>query len=130
MLYIVSTPIGNLEDITYRAVRILKEVDYIVCEDTRTTRVLLQAYEISTRTESFHAHSSSHKLEKLIHMLQNDQDLALVSDAGTPGISDPGYRLIQAAIENNISVSPIPGPSAVLSALVASGMHMHHFLYL
>ncbi|MBL4694677.1 16S rRNA (cytidine(1402)-2'-O)-methyltransferase [Candidatus Gracilibacteria bacterium] len=130
MLYIVSTPIGNLEDITLRALRILKEVSHIAAEDTRHTKILLNKYEISTPLLSYHSHSSHHKVDKIIDILLNGKDVALVSDAGTPGISDPAYTLIQAAIENDIQITPIPGASAVLSALVMSGRPMDKFLYL
>lgn len=130
MLYIVPTPIGNLEDISYRAVRVLSEVEYIACEDTRTSWVLLKHYNISTPTLSYHSHSGQAKVDKIIDMLQNGKDIALISDAGTPGISDPGYALVQAALENNIEITALPGASAVITALSASGMSSHHFLYL
>ena len=130
MLYIVSTPIGNLEDITMRAVRTLKECDYIAAEDTRHCSILLQKYEIKKPTISFHAFSDDRKLNELIALLNDGKNIALVSDAGTPGISDPGYVLIKAAIENNIKVVPIPGPAAFLTALSASGLATHQFLYL
>lgn len=130
MLYIVSTPIGNLEDITMRALRILKEVDHIAAEDTRHSGVLLNRYEINTRTISFHAFSDQRKLDELILLLKSGKNLALISDAGTPGISDPGYVLIKAALENGIQVVPIPGPAAFLTALSASGAATHQFLYL
>ena len=130
MLYLVSTPIWNLEDITFRAVWILKEVDYIACEDTRTSGVLLKHYDIHTSLLSFHSHSGVAKVDKIIALLQEGKNIALISDAGTPGISDPGYVLIKSAIDAGIEVSPIPGASAVLSAIVASGMQMNHFLYL
>ncbi|MCH2188207.1 16S rRNA (cytidine(1402)-2'-O)-methyltransferase [Candidatus Gracilibacteria bacterium] len=130
MLYIVATPIGNLEDMTYRAVRILKDVDMIACEDTRTSKVLFHHYDITTPLTSFHAHSSEAKIEALLREIEQGKDLALVSDAGTPGISDPGYAIIQKAIQKGIEVVPIPGPSAVITALSASGMSSHHFLYL
>ena len=130
MLYIVATPIGNLEDITLRALRILKEVDYIAAEDTRHSSVLLHKYEISKPSISFHAFSDDRKLEQLISILKEGKKIALISDAGTPGISDPGYVLIKAALENNIPVIPIPGPSAFLTALQASGAPTHQFLYL
>ncbi len=132
MLSIVSTPIGNLEDITLRALRILKEADYIACEDTRVTGQLLGYYDIENggRLLSFHSHSGFSKMEKIIELLQTWKHIALVSDAGTPGISDPGYVLIRRAIEVGITVVPIPGASAVLSALVASGIDCHQYLYL
>lgn len=130
MLYIVPTPIWNLEDITYRAVRILSEVHYIACEDTRTSGVLLKHYDIHTPTLSYHSHSGKAKLDKILDMLENWKDVALISDAGTPGISDPGYALVSAAIEQNIEITALPGPSAVITALSASGLGSHHFLYL
>ena len=130
MLYIVATPIGNLEDITLRAIRILKEVDYIAAEDTRHVQILLQKYEIQKPAISFHAWSDDRKLAQLTDMLRQGKSIALVSDAGTPGISDPGYVLVKAAIQAGISIVPIPGPSAVITALCASGLPTHQFLYL
>ncbi|HWD99249.1 MAG TPA: 16S rRNA (cytidine(1402)-2'-O)-methyltransferase [Bryobacteraceae bacterium] len=126
-LYIVSTPIGNLEDITYRAVRILREVDVIACEDTRTTRRLLDRYGISTRTVSYHEHNEQERAEELVARLESGQSIALVSDAGTPLLSDPGYRIVRAAVESDIAVEAIPGPSALLTALVASGLPTDQF---
>ncbi len=128
-LYVVGTPIGNLEDITLRAIRILKEVDLIAAEDTRVTRTLLNAYQITTPLASFHEFSGAGKVRRLVERLAG-QDVALVSDAGTPGISDPGFPLIRAAIEAGIEIVPIPGPSATLTALVVSGLPMHAFTYL
>ncbi|MFA5917515.1 MAG: 16S rRNA (cytidine(1402)-2'-O)-methyltransferase [Candidatus Gracilibacteria bacterium] len=130
MLYIVSTPIGNLEDITLRAIRTLKEVDFIACEDTRTTAVLLNHYEIKKPLLSYHSYSHATKLDKIVGLLKEGKDIALVSDAGTPGISDPGYPLIQEALKNDIEIVPIPGVSAFLTALQASGLPINHFLYL
>jgi 16S rRNA (cytidine1402-2'-O)-methyltransferase len=130
MLYIVSTPIGNLEDITLRAIRTLKESDYIAAEDTRQTRKLTDKHEIRTTTLSFHSYSSDTKLEKIIDLLKEGKTVSLVSDAGTPGISDPAYSLTKRAIEEGIKVVPIPGPSSLLAALVASGLPMDKFLYL
>ncbi len=130
MLYIVSTPIGNLEDITLRAIRTLKEVDYIAAEDTRHAKILLNKYEIDTPTLSYHSHSDRRKIEQIIDKLKEGQSIALISDAGTPGISDPAYSLIQRAIEEDIQISPIPGASSLLAALVMSGKRMNHFLYL
>lgn len=122
MLYIVSTPIGNLEDITLRALRILKEVDFIACEDTRVTGLLLKHYDIENngRLMSFHSHSGFSKIDKIIELLAEGKNIALVSDAGTPGISDPGFILIKKTLEAELDVTPIPGASAVLSAIVAS----------
>lgn len=130
MLYIVSTPIGNLEDITYRAVRILQEVDSIACEDTRTSATLLNHYKIKKPLISFHSHSWLMKIDKLLSDLKSWKNIALISDAGTPGISDPGYNLIKEAIENHIDIVPIPGVTACITALSASGMPSNHFLYL
>lgn len=130
MLYIVATPIGNLEDMTLRAVETLKNADIIAAEDTRHSGILLKKYEITTPTISFHAWSDNRKLDQIMEMLREGKNVALISDAGTPGISDPGYVLINAAIQEKISVVPIPGPSAFLTALMASGLPVNHFLYL
>lgn len=121
-LYIVSTPIGNLEDITMRAVRILKEVTLIACEDTRQTRKLLAHYGIATPVISYHEHNERRRAAELIGRLRGSESVALVSDAGTPLVSDPGYRLVRAAITAGIAVVPVPGASALLAALVASGL--------
>jgi 16S rRNA (cytidine1402-2'-O)-methyltransferase len=129
ILYIVPTPIGNLEDITLRALRILREVALIAAEDTRTTRVLLQHYDIHTPLTSYHEHNKLAKLDVIFDTLLT-ADVALVSDAGTPGISDPGYELIQAAIERGIRIEPLPGPTAIIPALVASGLPTDGFVYL
>lgn len=132
-LYIVATPIGNLEDITLRALRVLKEVDLILCEDTRTTRILLQKYGIKTPTASYHTHSTLAKAEKIFELLQGGKNLALVSDAGTPTISDPGVLLVRQIKEkfgNEASIVPIPGPSALITALSASGVSSAEFLFL
>jgi 16S rRNA (cytidine1402-2'-O)-methyltransferase len=130
MLSIVSTPIGNLEDITLRAIRTLREADFVVAEDTRHSGILLKKYDIATPMLSFHSHSPESQLQKLIQLLKEGKNLALISDAGTPGISDPGYLLIKNAIENNIPLTVIPGPSAVITAVVASGLPCHRFFYL
>lgn len=129
ILYLVPTPIGNLEDITLRALRILKEARLIAAEDTRTTRVLLQHYAISTPLTSYHEHNKLVKLDAIFEALDNG-DVALVSDAGTPGISDPGYELIGEAIRRGITVTPLPGASAVITALVASGLPTDEFTFL
>lgn len=130
MLYIVATPIGNLWDITYRAVETLKNVDGIACEDTRTSLVLLNRYEIKKPLVSFHSHSWTAKIDKIIAQLKSGDDIALISDAGTPGFSDPGYVLIKQAILEWIEVVPIPGVTAFATALMGSGLPMNHFLYL
>jgi 16S rRNA (cytidine1402-2'-O)-methyltransferase len=132
-LYVVATPIGNLEDITLRAIRILKEVDYILCEDTRTTKNLLDKYDIKTKTMSYHAHSTDGRESEIINLLKAGKNLALVSDAGTPCISDPGVMLvsnIRKEFGNEAKVSPIPGPSALISALSASGISSAGFVFL
>src|SRR5258708_5712688 len=121
-LYIVATPIGNLEDITYRAVRTLGEADLIACEDTRQTRKLLDRYAISKPLTSYHEHNEEDRSDDLIRELEAGKNVALVSDAGTPLIADPGYRLVRKARERGIQVSPIPGPSAIVAALSASGL--------
>jgi len=128
-LYVVATPIGNLEDITLRAIRTLKQVKLIAAEDTRETRKLLATYDIQTRVTSYHEHNKLTKLEYILNQLQSG-DVALVSDAGTPGISDPGYELIVAASQRNIPVIPVPGPSVLITALVVSGLPTGSFTYL
>ena len=128
-LYLVATPIGNLEDITHRAVRLLGEVDVIACEDTRHTRKLLNHYGINTRTVSYHEHNESERAAELLERLKRGADVAIVSDAGTPGISDPGFRLARLAIENDVKVVPVPGASALISALVASGVPTDEFFF-
>lgn len=127
LLYVVSTPIGNLEDITYRAVRILKDVNWIACEDTRTTRRLLEHYGIETRLVSYHEHNEASRTEDLIARLQQGETGALVSDAGTPLLSDPGYRVVHAAVQAQIRIEALPGPSAVLAGLVVSGLPTDQF---
>jgi 16S rRNA (cytidine1402-2'-O)-methyltransferase len=129
-LFVVASPIGNLEDISARALRVLREVRLIAAEDTRRTGRLLARYAINTPTTSFHRHNESSKLATLLKRLQHGEDLALVSDAGTPTISDPGQQLVRAAIEAGVRVEPIPGPSAVLAALAASGIDTATFLFL
>ena len=126
-LYVVSTPIGNLEDITYRAVRILKEVAWVACEDTRTTGHLLTHYGIRTRTVSYHEHNEAARAAELVALLIAGESGAIVSDAGTPLLSDPGFRLVRAAVEAGVAVEAIPGPSAVLAALVVSGLPTDQF---
>jgi len=129
MLYIVSTPIGNLKDITFRAAEVLKSVDLIACEDTRHTRILLGHYGIQTPTTSFFQHNRLIKAQYLLRLLKEGKNIALVSDAGTPGILDPGYNLINLAIQNNIPITAIPGPAAFVQALVLSGKPAHEFIF-
>ena len=128
-LYLVATPIGNLEDITLRAVRVLKEVDVIACEDTRQTQKLLNHYGITTRTISYHEHNEMTRAAELVKEMQEGATVALVTDAGMPGISDPGFRLISLAIQHHLAVVPIPGASAFLAALVASGLPTDSFRF-
>ena len=128
-LYLVATPIGNLDDISYRALRILREVSCIAAEDTRQTKKLLNHYDIQTLLISFHEHSKQGRINQLLTRLEQS-DLALVSDAGTPLVNDPGYELVQAVLEAGHAVSPIPGPNAAIAALVASGLPADNFLYL
>jgi len=128
-LYLVATPIGNLEDITLRALRILKEVDVIACEDTRQTQKLLNHYEITTRTISYHEHNEMTRAAELIVDVEHGASVALVTDAGMPGISDPGFRLITLAIRHHVPVVPIPGATAFLAALVASGLPTDSFRF-
>jgi 16S rRNA (cytidine1402-2'-O)-methyltransferase len=128
-LYLVATPIGNLEDITLRALRVLKEVDVIACEDTRQTQKLLNHYSIATRTTSYHQHNEMTRAAELVKEMQEGASVALVTDAGMPGISDPGYRLISLAIRHHVPVVPIPGASAFLAALVASGLPTDSFRF-
>jgi 16S rRNA (cytidine1402-2'-O)-methyltransferase len=127
LLYVVSTPIGNLEDITYRAVRVLKEADWIACEDTRTTRRLLDHYGIQTRSLSYHEHNEANRTEDLVGRLKQGETGALVSDAGTPLLSDPGYRIVRAAVQAGIRIEALPGPSALLAGLVVSGLPTDQF---
>lgn len=128
-LYIVATPIGNLEDITFRALRTLKEVDLIAAEDTRRTRILLNHYSIRTPLTSYYEYNKLIKGKKLIDRLETGENIALVSDAGTPGISDPGYHLIKLALQSSTSVIPIPGVSAVITALSVSGLPTDSFVF-
>lgn len=129
-LYIVSTPIGNLEDITLRAIDILQDVDLIACEDTRTTKKLLARYRIQKQLTSYHEHNEVEKAAELLSALKEGKSIALVSDAGTPGISDPGYRIVKLASENEIEVIPIPGASAAIAALSVSGLPTSSFCFL
>ncbi len=129
MLYIISTPIGNLGDMSLRAIETLKQVDYVVSEDTRKTGFLLKHFEISKPQISFHAFNEQKTLPRLLDLLQQGKDIGLVSDAGTPAISDPGFSLVRAAIEAQLPVSAIPGPTALIMALVLSGLPLHSFTY-
>ncbi|HET9365384.1 MAG TPA: 16S rRNA (cytidine(1402)-2'-O)-methyltransferase [Candidatus Angelobacter sp.] len=126
-LYVVATPIGNLEDMSYRAVRVLKEADLIACEDTRHTAKLLQHYGIDKTTVSYHEHNEAERAEELVAKLEQGLSIAQVSDAGTPGVSDPGYRVIKLAIERGVQVVPVPGPSALLAGLAAGGLPTDSF---
>lgn len=132
-LYIVGTPIGNLEDISMRALRILGEVDFILCEDTRVTGKLLEHYKVKTPTVSYHQHSDENKINYIIKLLEDGKDLAMVADAGTPGISDPGGKLIQAVMERldgKAKIESVPGPSAVTAALSISGIPTDRFVFM
>jgi len=128
-LYLVATPIGNLGDISYRAVHILKNVDLIAAEDTRKTRILLQHYGIQNQTVSYHSYNLKTQTQRLVDKLQSGLSVALVSDAGTPGISDPGYQLVQACIGQNVRVIPVPGSTAFVAALTASGLPVNRFVF-
>jgi len=126
---VVATPIGNLEDITYRAIKVLSKVSFIAAEDTRWTKKLLNHYQIKARLISYHEHNEEKRAEELVNLLLKGEDIALVSNAGTPGISDPGYRLVQRAAETDIEVIPIPGASAVIAALSVSGLPTDSFFF-
>ena len=128
-LYLVATPIGNLEDITYRAVKVLSSVDLIAAEDTRKTKILLDHYHISKPMMSYYSYNEQARAPQLIEKLLSGQSVALVSDAGTPGISDPAFHIVQQALENGVSIIPIPGPTAFISALIASGLSTDRFVF-
>ncbi len=128
-LYLVPTPIGNLGDISYRAVEVLKSVDAVLAEDTRTSGVLLKHYDIATKMESFHAHNEHKRVEVVVERLLNGDQIALISDAGTPGISDPGFLLTRAALEKGVVVDSLPGATAFVPALVKSGFPTDRFVY-
>ncbi|MBU2566396.1 16S rRNA (cytidine(1402)-2'-O)-methyltransferase [Patescibacteria group bacterium] len=130
ILHIVATPIGNLDDITKRAIDTLSTADLILCEDTRVTKKLLNAYNISKPVQSLHQHSDDEKIKSIIKSLNSDQSIALVSDAGTPGVNDPGGKLVATALNQGITVSPIPGPSALTTAISVCGFPMEKFTYL
>ena len=129
ILYLVATPIGNLEDITFRAIRILQEADFIAAEDTRHTAKLLKHYQITTPTISYHQHNHQARVEAILTYLKQDKDIALVSDAGIPAICDPGYELVKICAEKLIQIIPIPGANAALTALVASGLNTERFVF-
>jgi len=128
-LYIIATPIGNLKDFTFRAIDILQEVDYIFAEDTRTSIKLMKHYNITTSLDSYHEHNNTQKIPKIIKLLNEGKNIGLISDAGTPTISDPGYKLIRACINEEIDIIPIPGASAVTAALSASGLPSDSFFF-
>jgi 16S rRNA (cytidine1402-2'-O)-methyltransferase len=128
-LYLVATPIGNLEDVTRRALRVLAEADLVACEDTRRTRQLLEHFGIRARTVSYHEHNERERAEELARMVEEGAGVALVSDAGTPGINDPGYRVVRACAERGLRVVPVPGPAAFVAALTASGLPTDEFYF-
>jgi len=130
ILYVVATPIGNLEDITLRALRILREADFIACEDTRVTKKLLSHFKINTLAISYHQHSRLTKIDWIIQQLKSGKSIALVTDAGTPGISDPGNILISECAKNKIKIVPIPGPSALTALASVSGINMQKFIFM
>jgi 16S rRNA (cytidine1402-2'-O)-methyltransferase len=129
-LFIVATPIGNLEDLSFRALRVIREVEAVACEDTRQTLKLLARYEIQKKLISYYQPKEGQKIPQILALLEGGKDVALVSDSGTPGISDPGFPLIREALRQGIKVIPLPGPSAVIAALSASGLPTHRFLFL
>ena len=129
-LYIVATPIGNLKDFTFRAIDTLKEVDFVFAEDTRNSIQLMKHYNIETKIDSYHEHNNVQKIPKIINLLNEGNNIGLISDAGTPTISDPGYKLIRACIDEKIDIVPIPGASAVTTALSASGLPSDSFFFL
>ena len=128
-LYLVATPIGNLEDVTRRALRVLAEADVVACEDTRRTRQLLEHFGIRARTVSYHEHNERERAEELARMIEEGASVALVSDAGTPGINDPGYRVVRVCAERDLRVVPVPGPAAFVAALTASGLTTDEFYF-
>jgi len=130
ILYVVSTPIGNIEDITYRAVKILSEVDLILCEDTRRTKILLTHYSITTPLKSYYSYIEEKRIKEIVPYLKQGHKIALVSDAGTPGISDPGFLIIKECIENNIKIVPIPGVTAFIPAVVCSGLPLEKIFFI
>jgi|TARA_B110000438_G_scaffold264141_1_gene276590 16S rRNA (cytidine1402-2'-O)-methyltransferase len=129
VIYLIPTPIGNLEDITLRAIRLLKEVDLILAEDTRVSIKLLKHFEIGTPLQSFHMHNEHKKVETVVEQLKNGKTVALISDAGTPGISDPGFLLVREALKEGVEVQCLPGPTALIPALVQSGIPCDRFVF-
>ena len=129
MIYLIPTPIGNLEDITLRAIRLLKEVDLILAEDTRVSIKLLKHFEIGTPLQSFHMHNEHKKVQTIVDQLKNGKTVALISDAGTPGISDPGFLLVREALKEGVEVQCLPGPTALIPALVQSGIPCDRFVF-
>lgn len=129
MLYFIPTPIGNLKDITYRAIEILKSVDLILCEDTRTSKVLLSHYQIQKPVQAYHQHNEHERTDAIIQMLQTDKNIALITDAGTPGISDPAYLLVKHCVQQSIPFQCLPGATAFVPALVNSGLPINQFLF-
>ena len=129
MIYLIPTPIGNLEDITLRAIRLLKEVDLILAEDTRVSIKLLKHFAIGTPLQSFHMHNEHKKVETVVEQLKNGKTVALISDAGTPGISDPGFLLVREALKEGVEVQCLPGPTALIPALVQSGIPCDRFVF-
>ncbi len=127
MLYLVPTPIGNLEDITLRAIRVLREVDLILAEDTRVTKRLLSKYDINTALSAFHSHNEHKRVDKIVEELSGGKNIALVSDAGSPGISDPGFLLTRAAVAAGVEMTSLPGPTALIPAIVMSGIPCDRF---
>jgi len=128
-LYVVSTPIGNLSDITFRAINVLKNSEYILCEDTRVSKILLDKYEIRSKLISYHKFNEAKNLEKIINILKSQKIVSLISDAGTPAISDPGRILVKECVKNKIEIYPIPGPSAVSSAVSISGFSDKYYFF-
>jgi 16S rRNA (cytidine1402-2'-O)-methyltransferase len=128
-LYLVATPIGNLEDVTRRALRVLAEADVVACEDTRRTRALLEHFGIRARTVSYHEHNERERAGELARLMEEGQTVALVSDAGTPGVNDPGYRLVRACVERGLRVVPVPGPTAFVAAVTVSGLPTDEFYF-
>lgn len=130
VLYVVATPIGNLGDMTFRGIDVLNEVDLIACEDTRVTKKLLDHYDVATKTIVYHQHTKDHKAQEIIDKIKDGKNVAVVTDAGTPGVSDPGNKLVALAVENSIKIEPIPGASAVTALVSVAGIDMQKFTFL